>query len=157
MQFKAEHVFVITSIETNSFLLNLARVAGPIPDKNIIISLDRNSYKPEEEIVVSYVNGSTYSNAWIGLYKEGAKDLEYKFFTYLNGKVADTLKLKAPKEEGRYQYRMFKDGGYINIGNGEIFTVDKDTVVEVTTPPVIIDLPVSNDNIISFPDLPSNH
>lgn len=83
-------------------------------DTDYKLSSNKASYKPGEEITVTFTASPNWSkNAWIGIIpseiehgdesKNDQHDVSYK---YLSGKTSGTVTLKAPDKPGKYDLRM---------------------------------------------------
>jgi hypothetical protein len=88
---------------------------------NITLEINKETYKPGEEIVVAFKAPDTWpKNAWIGIIPsvaphgdETENDKVDVAYVYLNKKTSGEVILRAPKESGSYDIRMHdtdKDG-----------------------------------------------
>lgn len=66
-----------------------------------------------------------YANAWVGLYKEDAKDHQYISYTYIRDLPANnTWEVTVPKDLGKYHFRSFNDEEYkLALGTGGAFEI----------------------------------
>lgn len=90
------------------------------------ITTNSTRFKPEQTITASYANAPSYSNAWIGFYKSGSTDRSYKSYEFLKG-TSGQYSVKAPKEAGQYEFRLFLDNGYTRLASSQLITVSADT------------------------------
>lgn len=100
------------------------------------ITVSTSNAKPEQTITASYANAPSYTTAWIGFYKAGSADTSYKAYEFLKGSSGQ-YSVKAPKEAGQYEFRLFLDNGYTRLASSQLVTVSADTptVPVPTTPP----------------------
>ncbi|MCQ9639708.1 endonuclease/exonuclease/phosphatase family protein [Chryseobacterium sp. WG14] len=91
------------------------------------ITLNNTSYKLNEDINITYTNGSTDPKAWIGIYKQGiipGQNPSVNYSTkwgYTNGQTNGTLNFKL-STPGNYFVAYFKDNGYNEIAQRVYFT-----------------------------------
>ena len=78
-----------------------------------------------KKIVVRFFNPPIFQDAWIGFYQEGSPDNGYRSYSYLRDLKDSTYTVDAPKELGRYNFRMFLDAGYVLVGVSESVMISK--------------------------------
>ncbi len=91
------------------------------------ISIDRSGVQPDESVTASYTDGPASTQAWIGLYQTGNTDRQYMSYQYLSGS-SGSYTVKAPKQAGQYEFRLFQDSGYTRIATSQPFTVTESPV-----------------------------
>jgi|GEM_PF-2192578 len=91
------------------------------------MTLSSANVAPSEKLNVTYYGGSGISGAWIGMYKPGAADTSYMTYQYIDTKTSGTLTFTAPSEPGTYEFRMFKDNGYVKIATSSQLKVGDTT------------------------------
>ena len=84
---------------------------------------DKLTYSPGEQLTANFTNGSTDTNAWIGIFPVGAGDDAYRDWAYTAGATSGTMILHVPGTPGTYELRMFQDSGYTRIATSVPFTV----------------------------------
>lgn len=114
------------------------------------VSISKSSVRPEETVVASYTGGPVSGQPWIGLYKTGNTDRQYISYEYLKGS-SGSYTVKAPKELGQYEFRVFQDNAYTRIFTSQVFTVTS------SPPSVPAPSPGTPSSGSSFSDLPSSH
>jgi hypothetical protein len=106
-----------TASDAKGFEIAAQKVAGSvgISDKPGSIKLDKKVYSPLEEIKVTFTADKDYADdAWLGTVpskvahdNEAESDRFHIVYEYLRKKTSGTIKLKAPKDEGDFDVRMF--------------------------------------------------
>ena len=61
---------------------------------------------------------------WIGLYRLGADNREYLWWTYANGATSGSFNLSAPMEAGEYEFRYLANNGWIDLARSNSFRVN---------------------------------
>ncbi len=83
-------------------------------DNSAMIELDKKTYKPGEDIKVSFRALPGFAkNAWIGIIHSSVKHGSEKVndqndvaYQYLTGRTSGVLTFKAPSKPGKYDFRM---------------------------------------------------
>ena len=79
-------------------------------ENNITVSLDKSVYDTDDEIAVT-VSGATdvqtKSKAYVSIYKVGARADQYMDWSRLSDLIAGEWKVKAPRDEGNYEMRVY--------------------------------------------------
>ena len=77
---------------------------------NITVKLNKSIYDAEEEMTV-IVSGATNeqinSNAYVAIYKAGARADQWGNWERISSLIAEEWKIKAPKEAGNYEMRVY--------------------------------------------------
>jgi len=98
------------------------------------VTLSSYSVNPNGAISVYYSNASGIGGSWIGMYKSGSADNAYLTYQYINTNKSGTLNFTAPNAPGTYEFRIFKDSGYVKLGSSSQFTVGSSSPVTPTVP-----------------------
>jgi len=86
------------------------------------LRLDRNSYAPWSDIVVTVPNSSDLNSAaWIGVFERGASNRSYLSWSYVANRRE--VSVSAPGSSGTYELRLFRDGQYDQLLTSTTFTV----------------------------------
>jgi hypothetical protein len=64
-------------------------------------------------------------NAWVGLYKVDARDVEPISFAFLRDLKNHVFSVNAPRDLGEYHFRIFKDRGYDLAYKGHTLIVEQ--------------------------------
>ena len=94
------------------FLLVPMVVAAAAQAEDLSLSLDRNSYAPGQEIVVTASCPGPTTSAWVGLYKKDARSQSYLTYLYLSSDPDCRLVFDGQDDPGDYEARLFPDSGY---------------------------------------------
>ncbi|MCX6089137.1 MAG: hypothetical protein NTX88_01920 [Candidatus Atribacteria bacterium] len=113
-------VFLALSFSGNLF----AEESNPA----FLITVESIPVRPGEPIIVEFTSGPGNPKDWIGLYKSGAPDRDYREWQYLNGLSQGSLTFKPVDEEGEFQFRGFANDGMTLLGKSDIFEVKKISV-----------------------------
>lgn len=88
------------------------------------ITTDESEYNQGDDITVSYeFSGDRQSGSWIGLFKEGASDNQYFSWKYVDEDDGE-VEFSAPYQDGEYEFRLFKDGGYNEVATSDSFEIN---------------------------------
>lgn len=106
-----------TASDAKGFEAAAGKVAGSvgISDKPGSLKLDKKVYAPLEEMKITFTADKDYADdAWVGTVPskvphndEMESDRNHIVFDYLHKKASGMLKLKAPRDEGDFDVRMF--------------------------------------------------
>lgn len=113
-------------IKSKFFLIGLILFimfsAGTLPAfaQNIITGL--TSY-PGQEITIDASSYKQTDSSWVGFYKSGTEDNQYYGYSYIKDLTNGRYTVIAPKEIGLYEFRFFKDGGYVKVGTSDVVQV----------------------------------
>ncbi|GGH06756.1 endonuclease/exonuclease/phosphatase family protein [Pedobacter zeae] len=91
------------------------------------LTLNKTTYSTGETITVNFANGSTDSQAWVGIYQNGKVPGTSNYasaWKYTNGLAtgSTTLTLPANSPAGSYFVAYFKDNAYVEIAPRVAFT-----------------------------------
>ena len=75
-----------------------------------------STVRPGYDITIDVSSYLGNTNGWVGFYKTDSQDRTYITFSYLRNLQGGRYTVKAPKELGTYNFRIFSDGGYNKIG-----------------------------------------
>lgn len=75
-----------------------------------------SSVYPGQPITVQASSFRQTDTSWVGFYKVGAADTEYREYKYIKDLSDGNYTVNAPKELGSYEFRFFSDNGYIKTG-----------------------------------------
>ncbi|NOR74126.1 MAG: T9SS type A sorting domain-containing protein, partial [Draconibacterium sp.] len=115
----------------NYFLLNEydepgEKVYFTVGDDLATISTNKETYSPEENIVVSYQNGPGLQNDWIGIFKTGE---ETPLDTILvNGNMSGEFIYSEILDSASYYLTLFMNGSEHEISNRVYFSVKSNAV-----------------------------
>lgn len=82
------------------------------------------SVRPSESVTI-VVRNPGGENAWVGLYKVGARDEEPISFAFLRDLKNNVFSVNAPRDPGAYHFRVFKDRGYDLAYEGHAIIVEQ--------------------------------
>jgi len=80
------------------------------------VQLNKSNFAPYEKIIVT-VSGVTEAqvqmNAYVSIYKKGARHDQYGAYEYIRNLIADKWEVEAPSDVGEYEIRVYAaDGAY---------------------------------------------
>jgi len=81
-------------------------------------------FAPGDEITVTWIapSGRCCSD-WIGLYFNGASNLNYGAWTYTNDAATGAFKTRVPLQTGTYEFRYLVQDGYKDAARSNAITV----------------------------------
>jgi hypothetical protein len=82
------------------------------------------SVRPSESVTI-VVRDPGGENAWVGLYKVDARDVEPISFAFLRDLKNHVFSVNAPRDLGEYHFRIFKDRGYDLAYKGHSIIVEQ--------------------------------
>jgi len=104
---------------------------GSIPVFAATINVQTPVVRPGEDIVATF-SAADGGSAWIGLFKSGSANTSYLNYSYLRN-LNGEYKVKAPKELGSYNLRIFLDSGYTLVTTSQnLQVVQYDPVFQVS-------------------------
>jgi len=87
-------------------------------------------------ITVSWTAGSDRTATdWIGLFKVGTADTSYIWWQYTNATASGSFNVTAPAVVGEYEFRYFKQNGYLKLATSNTITVGSTSSFTVTASP----------------------
>ncbi len=60
---------------------------------------------------------------WVGLFRSGDSNEDYRWYEYTNGGLFGTLIVTAPNDPGRYEFRYLLDDGYVDTARSNTVTI----------------------------------
>ncbi len=89
------------------------------------VGSDKLLYAPGAPLTATWANGSSSSDAWIGIYPVGGADNAYRDWEWTGGETSGTVLLYVPPTPGTYELRLFANGSspYVLLASSVPFTV----------------------------------
>jgi len=78
---------------------------------------------PGEKLRIDFSGAPGNDRDWVGLFREGSADREYLTYAYVRGRRSGDLTFEAPRELGRYEFRLFENDGYGRLAASAAFEV----------------------------------
>lgn len=88
-----------------------------------MVSRDKSSYAPGEDVVITWSGLPGYPQDWIAMSPQGGLPNEIVRWAYTNGNSSGTLTFPAPAQSGTYEIRAYINNQYILVATSPVFTV----------------------------------
>ena len=89
---------------------------------------------PKGKITVNFSGAPGNSRDWIGLFKVGSSNYSRISYQYLKRQRNGTVIFTAPSSTGKYEFRLFKNGGYTKLATSNQVSVQVGTSNPTPTP-----------------------
>ncbi|MDZ7801093.1 MAG: LCCL domain-containing protein [Trueperaceae bacterium] len=87
------------------------------------VSVGARAVAPAAPITARFGGTPGFAKDWVGLYRSGASDREHLDWQYTEGRATGELVFDAPREPGRYEFRLFENDGYTRLAASGAFEV----------------------------------
>jgi subtilisin family serine protease len=98
----------------------------PVPiDPPPSLTVSSTTVAPGSSATVTLSNGLGGDFAWLALAASGASDTAYLKWTYVGAGITErTWTVTMPTTAGPYEFRLFRDNGYVRVATSPVVTVD---------------------------------
>ena len=113
-----EFRYVVEDERTTLAVSNRITVFGSAPSRPLVnLQVAATTVRAGAEIPASWfaLSAGRTAKDWIGLYEAGAKNEDYKAWTYVADADQGQVTLKAPDRPGTYELRYLLDNGYESV------------------------------------------
>jgi fibronectin type 3 domain-containing protein len=119
------YYFAVTAYDTAAQESDFSNeVSMVIPSDDFSLTASPTTVAAGGALSVSWTAPSGQSPTdWIGLYRTGAANTDYLWWTYTDGAASGTATLAAPTTAGTYVFRYLLDDGYKSVKTSNRITV----------------------------------
>ena len=129
----------MAGITTTGGRLNVNAAVRACPLGPSSLTVMTPTVNPGGTIRIDVVDGASRARDWVGLYTNGAADVAFANWFYLNGQktvpsagvAAVSLQFPAPLTPGTYEARLFFNGGYTKLATSTPITVLPQSVLSI--------------------------